>query len=89
MKEPKKMKYLTLAQEALRIMEMPNSADESLESMLAKMRNTFPLPASSTEREIRALSEKIADEIEQEGTISHIRKLIEKLEFEVTYLPFD
>jgi len=84
-----KNKYVNLAREAIQILSPKYSEKESLESMLKKLRNTILLPASDTEWQIRTLSEKIAQEIETEGDISNIRELIKKLDFEVSFLPFD
>lgn len=62
---------------------------ESLDSLLTKLRNTIQFPASDTERQIRLLSEEIAQKVEASGDEKEIEELIKKLEFEVSYLPFD
>jgi len=84
-----KNQYIKLAREALLILSIKYSEKEPLESMLNKLKHTILLPASDTEWQIRTISEKIAQEIETEGDIGNIQELLKKLDFEVSYLPFD
>ena len=81
--------FRSLAKMALEILGIPYSQTETLETMVDKLRNIIPLPASATEWKIRRLAEEIAGEIDARGNKSRIKKLLETLEFEVTFLPFD
>ena len=81
--------FRSLAEMALNILGISYGQTETLEAMLDKLRHTIALPASSTEWEIQRLAEEIANEIEARGDKSRIKELLERLEFEVTFLPFD
>jgi hypothetical protein len=78
---------------AIKILNLLNitfSNKESFNSLLNKIRTAIVLPGSDTEGEIMVLCIQIADELNKikpdENTIS---TLYQKLEHEVTYLPFD
>jgi len=80
---------MKLAKKALQILEINYSEDESLENLLKKIENTMPFYTSSTEKEISELTVKIASEIRKGGNIDTIGKMLKKLEYEVSYLPWD
>jgi len=84
-----KPKYTEYAKKTLKVMSIQYVESESLDSLLTKLRNTIQFPASDTERQIRLLSEEIAQKVEASGDEKEIEELIKKLEFEVSYLPFD
>ncbi|MBK9750072.1 MAG: hypothetical protein IPO91_25315 [Chloroflexi bacterium] len=81
---------LRIAQQALEIMKISSGAEDNLDTLVHRLRTVIPLAASSTELEIRRLSNLIADTVENsELEETQVKELLEKLEFEVTFLPFD
>lgn len=81
--------YKTLAIQALTIMRIQHEPTESLEILVQRIRTAVPLAASSTELEIRSLSQEIASAIADKSSQDFILQLLEKLEFEVSFLAWD
>ena len=86
----KEIKKKETAIEILNLLNITFSNNESSNSLLDKIRTAMTIPATETEGEIMILCTQIADELNKiepdENTIS---TLYQKLEHEVTYLPFD
>jgi hypothetical protein len=82
-------KYRNIATRTLKIMEIKFKGDESLDKLIQRIRYGLLLPASSTEVEIKKLSMLIATKIEEQAELEEIDDLIEKLDFEVSYLLWD
>ncbi len=85
----KEDEYIKLAKKTLKILEITYSENENLESLLKKIENAMPFYSSSTEKEIAELTVKIAREIRNRGDINSLNKLLQKLEDDVSYLPWD
>jgi hypothetical protein len=81
--------YLELAKKALKIMEIKFTEEDTLETLIPKIRYAIRLPGSNTEGEIMLLSRQIADALETKGSVESINELLEKLHSEVTFLYFD
>ncbi len=82
-------KYQSLAIQALTTMNIRHDPSDSLETLIKQIRAAVPLAASSTELEIMSLCQQIASAIEDKNPQDLISELLEKLEFEVSFLPWD
>jgi len=81
--------YVKLAKKTLRILEINYMEDEDISSLVKKIENAMPFYASSTEKEIAELTVRIANEIRKCGDIDTINKMLKRLEYEISYLPWD
>ena len=70
-------------------MGMGYREEDSLEELLERVRCVMLLVASSTECEIRVLSQQLASAIEKRADIGLVNELLDKLDFEVSFLWFD
>ena len=89
MKVNKQFQYEQLARRTLSILNISFDDTASLEKLIEIIDNAIVLPASSTELNIQRLSKDIATQLKSKGRNDYIEKLIEQLESEVNYLPFD
>jgi hypothetical protein len=82
----KKSEYLDLAKEVCKIVEIPLEPNESLDSILIKIKRASQTPyMSSTQKEIREILVEIAKLIEEQKDIKDIKSKIEKLESDVLW----
>lgn len=81
--------YKQLAFSALNIMKIRYSEDETIEKLVNRIRYAMPMPSIDTEFEINRLTVEISDAIEKNGSVDDIARLLEKLDFEVSFLLWD
>lgn len=82
-----KIKY---AKKALDVMGISYQDNETIDILLLKLKNSVPLAASSTELEIRRLSKELAEILDSDSLdLEEIETLLDKLNFEVTFIHFD
>ncbi len=81
--------YKQLAFSALNIMKIRYSDDEPIEKLVSRIRYAMPVPSIDTEFEINRLTVEISDAIEKNGSVDDVVLLLEKLDFEVSFLLWD
>lgn len=81
--------YKQLAFNALDIMKIRYSKDESIEKLVSRIRYAMPMPSIDTEFEINRLTVELSDAIEKNADVDDVVRLLEELDFEVSFLLWD
>lgn len=90
MAEEETADYLETARAALRILKIEYDDAETVDQLCDILESSALIPAaSSTELAIRDVSKKLTMGIRNRRDLSELTKLLDRLYFEVTFLPFD